>query len=242
LSVEDLQKKADKDFHFLADKEGKLIKDENGNYLAEVDVDGEKVPVLVGEETAIKKADNVAVNAGSITENLTTFKAMTLTEKLQNIVNLWKTKYPLPDMFEGRTFFEDVMREYRYIKASGWAHTADIAPNFKGVDFYKDFSVVNNNIYAETAVSMKTTITKDVNKWLGSEPIQKNIGFLREGLSDFGIESNGKIMKITKGAEVHIYMPKENITPQLKEEWLNTLNKSNSKIKFEIHSLEDYIK
>jgi hypothetical protein len=53
-------------------------------------------------------------------------------------------------MFEGRIFFEDIMGEYRYTKVDGWAHTADIAPNFIGVNFYKDFTVDGNDIFAET--------------------------------------------------------------------------------------------
>lgn len=44
---------------------------------------------------------------------------------------------PLSNMFEGRNLFEDIMGEYRYRKTEGWAHTADIADNFKAVDFYK---------------------------------------------------------------------------------------------------------
>jgi len=43
-------------------------------------------------------------------------------------------------------------------------------------------------------------------------------------------------------AEVHIYMPKANITPELKTTWMNKLNSVNTKIKFEIKSLEDFIK
>jgi hypothetical protein len=172
---------------------------------------------------------------------LAAFIGKSLSQKSTTIANIWKTKYPMQEMMEGRTFFEYIMREYRYTNAAGWRHTADIAHNFKGVDFYKGVTQ-GERIYAETAVSMKTTIMTDVNKWLKSEPIQKNLRFLEEGLSVDGLSSNGKIMKITEKAEVHIYMPKENITPQLKEEWLNTLNKPNSKIKFEIHTLEKYIK
>ena len=49
-------------------------------------------------------------------------------------------------------------------------------------------------------------------------------------------------MRITRNAEVHIYMPRENITPQLRAEWLNTLNTPNSRIRFEIYSLEEFIR
>lgn len=144
------------------------------------------------------------------------------------------------EMFEGRTFFEDIMGEYRYTKASGWRHTADISPNFKGVDFYKG-TTQGNQIFAETAVSMKTTVTTDVEKWLASEPIKKNIEFIEQGFTNRGLSSNKKSMFITN-AEVHIYMPKENITDALNNKWLSKLNSINPRIKFEIKSLDEFIK
>jgi hypothetical protein len=145
-----------------------------------------------------------------------------------------------PEIFEIRGFFEKIIRECRYTKADGWGYTADISRNFKGVDFYKGVTQ-GDNIIAETAVSMKTTKTTDVSKWLNSEPIQKNIGFLEDGLSVDGLASNGKRMYI-KNAEIDIYMPKENITERLKTEWLNKLNTDHPNIKFKINALEDFIK
>lgn len=148
----------------------------------------------------------------------------------------------LIDMLEGRTIFEDIMGEYRYRKAYGWAHTADIAGNFKGVDFYKG-TEIGNQIFAETAVSMKTTVITNVDNWLNSEPIKKNIRFLKDGLENAeGITSNRHVMKITERAEVHIYMLKENTTADLQKIWHNKLDAIHPKIKFEIHILEDYIK
>jgi len=173
-------------------------------------------------------------------DDLLSFMSKSLSQKLDEIAVVWKTKYPVEEMLGGRTFFEKVMREYRYTKAAGWEYTADIASNFKGVDFYKGVTQ-GEKIYAETAVSMKTTITKDVNAWLNSTPIKDNINFLNEGLNTSGLVSNNKTMFVTN-AEIHIYMPKENITDALKTEWLNKLNTTNPKIKFEIKSLEDYIK
>lgn len=147
----------------------------------------------------------------------------------------------LPNMLEGRHIFEDIMGEYRNQKADGWT-TADIAHNFKGVDFYKG-EVKGTQIYAETAVSMKTTITTDVNVWLNSKPIQDNLRFLRHGLEKTdGLESNGYIMHITGSAEVHIYMPKEHITDELKREWHNKLDVIHPRIKFKLYNLEDFIK
>jgi hypothetical protein len=177
----------------------------------------------------------------NISQNLGEFVSKSLSEKLEDIKNIWKIKYPVEEMFEGRTFFEDMMGEYRYTKAEGWGHTTDISPNFKGVDFYRDFAEIDGVITAKTAVSMKTTVTIDVNAWLKSEPIQKNIEFLTDGLSNIGLESNGKLMKIMESAEIHIYMPNENI-PLLKDNWLKVLNTPKSKIKFEIHALEDFVK
>lgn len=64
---------------------------------------------------------------------------------------------------------------------------------------------------------------------------------MKEGLKEGnGLFSNGKFMKITN-AEIHIYMPKVNITSELKATWMNKLSTVNTKIKFEIKALEDYI-
>ena len=57
------------------------------------------------------------------------------------------------------------MGHYRYKKADGWAHTSDIADNFKGVDFYKDFFELGNVISTKKVISMKTTIVKNVENW-----------------------------------------------------------------------------
>ena len=152
---------------------------------------------------------------------------------------------PLSNMFEGRHIFESIMGAYRYRKADGWAHTADIADNFKGVDFYKDFVEDGDDILVQTAVSMKTTITKDVKAWLASEPIKKNIQFLSDGMANTteGLTSNNKFMFITS-AEIHIYMPKDNLTNDLFDTWhkelLNVTNATG--IKFEIRKLEDFLK
>lgn len=70
----------------------------------------------------------------------------------------------------------------------------------------------------------------------------KNIGFLSDGLDvTKGLSSNGKRMFI-QNAEIHIYMPKANITEALKNTWMNKLNTVNPKIKFEIKALEDFVK
>ncbi|WP_092441078.1 hypothetical protein [Williamwhitmania taraxaci] len=71
--------------------------------------------------------------------------------------------------------------------------------------------------------------------------MKKNIEFLEQGWKNAdGLVSNGKSMFITN-AEIHIYMPKANITPELKAIWMNKLNTVNPKIKFEIKALEDFI-
>jgi hypothetical protein len=65
---------------------------------------------------------------------------------------------------------------------------------------------------------------------------------LNEGLDQTkGITSHSKTIFITN-AEIHIYMPKENLTDALKTEWLNTLHSTNPNIKFEIRTLENFIK
>lgn len=180
---------------------------------------------------------DVAIKA----DNVDAFSKLTSAQKLENIKNVWNTKYPIEDMLGGRSFFEDVMGQYRYTKSSGWQHTGDISFNFKGIDFYKGAESANS-IFADVAVSMKTTITKDVNSWLASAPLKKNIEFLKQGLDPAtGIISNGKTMFITKG-KIDIYMPRSNITDALKAEWMEFLNKVDPDISFEIKALEDFIK
>ena len=191
---------------------------------------------------AVEKLSESVKKVKRISQTLEDFAAKTLPEKIEDISNLWKTKRPLNDMFEGRHIFEDIMGEYRYRKTEGWAHTADIADNFKAVDFYKDFTEIGDEIFAGTAVSMKTTVSTDVNAWLNSKPIQDNIRFLKEGLSKDGFRSNNKRMKITENAEIHIYMPKDNATITLQTEWMTKLNATEPQIKFEIHTLEEYLK
>jgi hypothetical protein len=194
----------------------------------------------MADELAKKMAKVSGKTAADYAEDLAKFVKKTLEEKLDDIKNIWQTRYTIEDMLGGRTFFEDIMGEYRYMKSDGWAHTADISTNFKGVDFYKGVTQ-GENIYAETAVSMKTTVTTNVDKWLASAPIKDNIKFLNNGFTPEGLWSNNKRIFI-ENTEIHIYMPRENITESLKTEWLNKLNVENSKIKFEIKSLEEYIK
>jgi hypothetical protein len=190
-------------------------------------------------EMAEKVSDKIKKVKNFDIEDLAKFTKKTLIEKLKEIDNIWKTKYPVQEMLEGRSFFENIMGEYRYTKASGWEHTGDISSNFRGVDFYKG-AKNSNQIFAETAVSMKTTITIDVDNWLASEPIKKNIQFLKDGLGTDGLLSNGKTM-FMENAEIHIYMPKANITPKLETDWMNKLNKVNPKIKFEIKALDNFV-
>ena len=134
---------------------------------------------------------NVGVVQGAGVD-LLSFVNKTLTQKIDDIKTIWNTKYPIPDMLGGRSFFEDIMGQYRYLKSSGWSHTGDISEFFKGVDFYKG-SVVGDQIFANTAVSMKTTITTNVDNWLASAPMQKNIEFLQQGLNPaIGLSSNNK--------------------------------------------------
>ena len=126
----------------------------------------------------IRAVAGVSVNGAG--NDLASFVNKTLTQKLDDIKGIWNTKYPIQEMLEGRSFFEDIMGQYRYLKSSGWSHTGDISEFIKGVDFYKG-TTVGDQIFANTAVSMKTTITTNVDNWLASAPVQKNIKFLKEG-------------------------------------------------------------
>ena len=211
------------------------LKKDRTNTIADLDIYQNKVSP---DKFVVIERVNVGVQgAGS---DLLSFVNKTLTQKLDDIKGIWSTKYPIQEMLEGRSFFEDIMGQYRYLKSSGWSHTGDISEFFKGVDFYKG-SVVGDQIFANTAVSMKTTITTNVDNWLASAPMQKNIEFLQQALNPaIGLSSNNKIMRITN-AEIHIYMPKANITESLKTTWMNKLNTVDPKIKFEIKALEDFI-
>jgi hypothetical protein len=183
----------------------------------------------------IERAEAIVAKGG---EDLFTFINKPLAQKFEDIATAWKSVYP--EIFVERQFFEDMMGYYRYSKNAGWGHTADIAQNFKAIDFYKNFTIDGNDIFAEIAVSMKTTTTKSVDSWLGTKAISNNIQSLKDGLSE-GITWNNKTIQYNK-AELHIYMPKENVTPQLKQEWLNTLKSRYPEINFDIQTLENFIK
>jgi len=186
------------------------------------------------------KAGEKAKDLNEIEKRIAIFTSKTLDERLKEIADAWKKYYP--DVFAERQFFEDLMANYRYKAADGWKRTSDIAKNFKGVDFYKG-TIDGNDIFVETAISMKTTIVKDVKNWLNSKPIQDNIKFLKEGLNKRkGLNSN-KYKMFINNAEVHVYIPKENISKDLLDNWNKELSKitKDTNIKFEIKSLEEFI-
>jgi hypothetical protein len=191
--------------------------------------------------TCSEQVENKIKNVAKGGDDLLSFMSKSLSQKLDEIAVIWKTKYPIDDMLGGRTFFEKVMREYRYTKAAGWEHTADIASNFKGVDFYKGVTQ-GERIYAETAVSMKTTTVTSVDDWLIAN--KGNIDVLANSMgtgAEKGIKWSGKTLNYNN-AELHIYVPKENLTPQFKSEWINKLSNYNSNVKYQIDILEDFIK
>lgn len=171
---------------------------------------------------------------------LNDFTKKSLDEKLAYIKEAWQKHYP--KLFEERGFFEKIMGEYRYKKADGWAHTTDIADNFKGVDFYKGFTEIGDDIFAETAVSMKTTTMKNVDDWLNTTAVKSNIQNLRDNIGaglDKGITWKGKTIRFEK-AEIHIYTPQNNI--EIKNKWIKTLKNEYPEIEFKIDILEDFIK
>lgn len=96
------------------------------------------------------------------------------------------------------------------------------------------------NIIATSVVSVKTTTTKDVFAWLRQSAVDKNIINLREGGS--GILWAKKTIKyIDVTPEIHICMPKENITQSLRDTWFIELNKKQG-VKFEIFAIVEYMK
>ncbi len=153
-----------------------------------------KALATAAERGAFVEALKGVINSS---EKLPIFLSLSSLEKLYKIADIWKVKYPVREMLSGRSFFEDIMGYYRYTKSTGWLHTGEISEFFKGVDFFKG-TTAGTNIFAETAVSMKTTIVTDVEKWLQSGPIVKNLQFLNEGLNpSIGLKSNGFKMSIT---------------------------------------------
>ena len=50
-----------------------------------------------------------------------------------------------------------------------------------------------------------------------------------------------RLLLLVIKVELHIYIKKSDITPLLKSEWLEKLNKDYSQIKFEINSVDDFI-
>jgi hypothetical protein len=190
---------------------------------------------------AIKSSSAIREALMNRIDDLVTFMNKTTAEKLDDIARLWDVKSPVNEMLDDRVFFEKLMGEYRYTKSGGWSHTGDIAPNFTGVDFYQGI-IQGSDIIAETAVSMKTTTATNVRTWFNSTAIKNNVSHLRDGLSPDGITSNSRTMRITESAEIHIYMPKDNITPALRQEWVDFLTVNAPDIKFEIQSLETFVK
>ncbi|MBC8054608.1 MAG: fibronectin type III domain-containing protein [Sphingobacteriaceae bacterium] len=224
--------------------------DADGNTIVEVpiEVDGEtvSVPVVAGTDEGLEKVGGKLEKA--LAARLADFLALSPAEKIEDIARAWRIYYP--EIFFERRVFEEMMGHYRYKLSTGWSHTSAISLNFKGVDFYKG-SAQGSNIFAETAVSMKTTLTTNVDNWLSSEAIQKNIEFIRQGLSATGMPdpsllNNGRMF--INQAEIHIYMPKANITESLKSAWIEKLNAevtrlelAPNQLKFEIKALEDFI-
>ena len=200
--------------------------------------EGTKLGELVnGYYLAVKDGTIGFLKATGISESLSEFLGKGLAQKLDEIAASWTAYYP--KVFFERRLFEEMMGHFRYAKSNRWSHTGDISPNFKAIDFYQVASEVDDVIVASKVVSMKTTTVTNVSTWLNSDPIQKNIRFLREG-AEFGLESNGKKV-FYENPEIHVYFPQEKFSQSLKTEWLNVLNESYPDIKFVLSTLEEFI-
>ncbi|MGL1889438.1 MAG: hypothetical protein OCD76_23185, partial [Reichenbachiella sp.] len=231
-------------------EEGALVLLKGGIEVGRIVDDALVATKIIPEGTRISETINgyyLAQKSGvigfvaDVGSDLSSFISKSLSDKIKYIDDIWNTKYPIEDMLGGRSFFEDVMGQYRYTKSSGWSHTGDISFNVKGIDFYKGAENVGI-IDATTAVSMKTTIQTNVETWLRYPAIQDNIKFLREGLSSKGmIDPNNSLRMFIENAEIHVYMKKANITPSLNEQWLNKLNTDYPDVKFEIKAIEDFV-
>ncbi len=97
------------------------------------------------------------------------------------------------------------------------------------------------DIFAQKVVSMKTTTVTNVDNWLASNPIKKNLDNLEFGkLTGDGITWNGTNIKYLE-AEVHIYMPKEKFTPAIETQLLNKLALERPELTFKINTIEDFV-
>ena len=82
---------------------------------------GNAIVTLLSGTAIVKDLPEIANKLGDavkkvkrISQILEDFAAKSRPEKLEDIGNIWKTKYSVPDMLEGRTLFEDIMGKYRY--------------------------------------------------------------------------------------------------------------------------------
>lgn len=162
-------------------------------------------------------------------------------QKLIAIAESWKSGYPF--IFDVRRTMEHLMGHYRYKREDGWVPTSDIADNYKGVDFYQG-TKRESLILAKKAVSVKTTLETDVAVWLNYPATKDNLKFLKDGLDqNLGlIDPNNNAVMFIETAEIHILMPKTNVTKLLKDNWLNRLKALEPSIHFEINSIEEFIK
>lgn len=127
--------------------------------------------------------------------------------KKLEIDNWWKSGYP--KFFERGTFFERLMAKGpRY---TGWTLTAH---NYPVIDFYK---LVGNKV---TVVSMKTTITKNVNDWMST-----NASHLSK-LNDVGKRLVNK--GTTEIRELHIYV--KDIELNNYSNWISAIKQKYPKI------------
>ncbi len=150
---------------------------------------------------------------------------------------LWKLGYP--ELFSRGRLLEDLAGDWVYKVSAGWKRTAGIASNFEGLDFFKIASQTANKIKASVAVSMKTTISKDVNQWITSNKDHIKKLIKNKGLNGDGFATNGTIIQYSE-IELHIYMPAENLSQRAA--WLMNLNQQFGKdIKFVISSIEEHL-
>ncbi|HMQ87946.1 MAG TPA: polymorphic toxin-type HINT domain-containing protein [Flavilitoribacter sp.] len=179
----------------------------------------------------------------SCVEIVKRIRKMTPDQIKQHISDGWdvviKSSDDIPAFFGVRRYFQDLMSEFRYLK-EGFKSTADIADNFKALDFYKQVGGSGNNIVASKVISMKTTKVADVNTWKNYQSVKDNIANIKQGLQN-GIEWNNKTINFTS-PEIHIYMPKNVYSQSLASSWKSTLEGLHPEIKFEINILENYIK
>jgi hypothetical protein len=174
---------------------------------------------LVGEDGVL--VHNSCWNLRDFVDNFS------LQQKLDYVSDAWSKYYP--EIFDARKFLEDLMGHYKFTAAKGWVQTYN---SFPTIDFYQASTKI--------AVSMKTTITTNVNTFLSGAAVRNNINALIDAKTR-GTIINGQTSYKIERVQMHIYLPKEKFTIMLANSWKEELKRQYPQIDFVIDTIEQHI-